>query len=671
MNEIQSAGNGAMTTPRTGGVIAGADLLARERLPVNILIVDDEPRNLSVIETILESPDYRLVRAVSPETALMELLTDEFALLILDVRLPGMTGFELAQIVRGRRKSANVPIIFLTAYYLEDLHVLEGYDAGAVDYLYKPINSAILRSKVRIFVELSRRQHHADEVNRALAAEVRSRRRAEDKLRELNNLLEERVAERTASLTSSTRRLRAVYDGTSEYMWLLTPDGTVIEANRSALEIAGTDLAGVAGKPFCETAWFALTPGAREAVSSAVASAAAGERHRFEMTNRTASGDARTIDISFRPLHDDAGNFVLTFSSALDITARVAAEQAVRGSERRFRAIIDELPAAVFTTDGDGLLTHYNPACLTVSGRTPVLGGDRWCIAWRLYRPDGTPLAHADSPMAIAMQTRKSLRGEEVILERPDGSRIFVTSHPTLLHDEAGGIVGGLDILVDITERRRYEEHIRKLLDEVDHRSKNILSVVQAIARQTAIANPSSFVTRFSERIQNLAASHDLLVKHRWQGIDILDLLHAQLGHFRDLIGDRIMLEGPPFSLTVAATQTLGIILHELATNAAKYGALSSSAGRVAIDWRAQHDGAAQLFTMSWVESGGPAAEAPRNRGFGSIVMKEMAESSLNGEVDLAFLPAGLSWRLRCPARKVLEDTANDASTADLAGARS
>lgn len=653
--------------PTPGDLVAGGWEL--ERPPVNILVVDDEPANINVIEAVLADPDYRLVAAASPEAALMELLAADFALLILDVRLPGMTGFELAQMVRGRRRTAAVPIIFLTAYYLEDLHVLEGYDCGAVDYLPKPINAAILRSKVQVFVELYRRQRRADEVSRMLAAEVTSRRRAEDKLRELNDALEARVAARTASLSSSMRRLRAVCDGASEYMWLLRPDGVLIEVNRSALEGAGTEPSSAVGRPFAQTPWFVLTPGASDAVDAAVAAAAAGERPRLQMTIATVTGAARTIDMSLRPLYDDTGAFVLIFASALDVTARLAAEQAVRQSERRFRDIIDELPAAVFTVDAEGVLNHYNPACLAVSGRTPVLGDDRWCIALRLYRPDGTALSHDHSPMAIAMRTGRSRRGEEIILEHPDGRRVFVTSHPTILRDDDDRIVGGLDILVDITDRRRYEEHIRMLLDEVDHRSKNILSVVQAIARQTVIANPGTFVARFSERIQNLAVSHDLLVKNRWQAISIFDVLHTQVGHFNDLLGGRIMLAGPPFSLTVAATQTLGIILHELATNAAKYGALSVPAGRIEIGWQARHVAGRDLFTMTWVECGGPPVVAPATTGFGAVVMKDMAEASLDGEVALEFLPAGLRWHLACPAHKVLGDmTAGDRVAGDVTG---
>src|SRR5215475_7863705 len=117
--------------------------------PVNILIVDDEPKNLTVLEAILDDPGYRLVRAGSAEQALLALLADEFALLILDIRMPGVTGFELAQMIKARKKTANVPIIFVTAYYDEDQHIIEGYQTGAVDYVKKPVNPAMLSSKVR------------------------------------------------------------------------------------------------------------------------------------------------------------------------------------------------------------------------------------------------------------------------------------------------------------------------------------------------------------------------------------------------------------------------------------------------------------------------------------------------------------------------------------------
>ena len=134
---------------------------------VNILIVDDEPKNLTVLESVLDDPSYRLIRANSGEQALLALMAHEFAVLVLDVRMPGMTGFELAAIVKERKKTARIPIIFLTAYYNEDQHMMEGYGSGAVDYLHKPVNPGVLRSKVAVFAELHRKERALHEANRA------------------------------------------------------------------------------------------------------------------------------------------------------------------------------------------------------------------------------------------------------------------------------------------------------------------------------------------------------------------------------------------------------------------------------------------------------------------------------------------------------------------------
>jgi signal transduction histidine kinase len=179
--------------------------VAEGNAPINILIVDDEPKNLTVLETVLDDPEYRLVRAHSADEALLALVAEQFALLILDIRMPGMTGFELAQVIKERKKTARVPIIFLTAYYSEDQHVLEGYDTGAVDYLHKPVNPSILRSKVAVFAELHRKSRDVALANLALLDEVAERRHAEEQLRELNETLEQRVTERTELLREADR----------------------------------------------------------------------------------------------------------------------------------------------------------------------------------------------------------------------------------------------------------------------------------------------------------------------------------------------------------------------------------------------------------------------------------------------------------------------------------
>lgn len=189
---------------------------------INILIVDDEPKNLTVLETVLDDPGYRLVRAESADQALLALVVEEFALLILDIRMPGMTGLELAKMIKERKKTARVPIIFLTAYYNEDQHVLEGYGTGAVDYLHKPVSPAILRSKVAVFAELHRMSREFTTANRILLAEVAERRRAEEQLRELNESLEQRVTERTESLKKAKSAAEAATKAKDQFIAVLS-----------------------------------------------------------------------------------------------------------------------------------------------------------------------------------------------------------------------------------------------------------------------------------------------------------------------------------------------------------------------------------------------------------------------------------------------------------------
>jgi PAS domain S-box-containing protein len=212
--------------------------------------------------------------------------------------------------------------------------------------------------------------------------------------------------------------------------------------------------------------------------------------------------------------------------------------------------------------------------------------------------------------------------------------------------------------VADITERKEREEQVELLMREVSHRAKNMLSVVDAIAHQTASKNPDDFIKRFSERIQALSANQDLLVRSDWSGVDIEDLTCAQLAHFEDLVGSRIVVDGAKLRLNPASAQAIGLALHELATNAGKYGALSTDGGRVDVHWGIEDD----TLSMSWTERDGPSVSAPRRRGFGTMVMEAMTARSLDGEVKLDYAPSGLTWRLTCPAANALESGVNDST---------
>jgi PAS domain S-box-containing protein len=233
-----SAGK-AQVSPPSDPASSSTSMSGLDDAPINILIVDDEPKNLTVLETVLNDPCYRLVRAESVDEALLALIVEEFALLILDIRMPGMTGFELAQMIKERKRTAHVPIIFLTAYYNEDQHVLEGYGTGAVDYLHKPVNPGILRSKVSVFADLYRRTRECGLANRALLAEVAERRRVEEQLRVLNDTLEQRVTERTDALRESEQRFRQLADSMPQMVWTARRDGYLDYYNARWFEFTG------------------------------------------------------------------------------------------------------------------------------------------------------------------------------------------------------------------------------------------------------------------------------------------------------------------------------------------------------------------------------------------------------------------------------------------------
>ena len=502
----------------------GAD---NHELPINILIVDDESKNLTVLETVLNDLSYRLVRAGSADEALLALIADEFALLILDVRMPGMSGFELAQMIKSRRKTADVPIIFLTAYYNEDQHVIEGYDTGAVDYLLKPLNPAILRSKVAVFADLHRARRKSAMANLALLSEVRERRLAQDELRALNVSLEQRVTDRTNALMRT----------------------------RTALTESG-------------------------------------ERYRS------------------------------LFEGSLD---------------------------AIFSIDCDGHFTSANPAALTLIGRTLAQLKESYFLD---YCAD-------EQKLLVARTFRATLVGRcsttmDIVVVPANGKRrdLRISAVPTTVD----GVVAGLSCIArDITESKRAEEHTKLLTAEVNHRAKNLLSVVQAIALVTAkSADPTTFAQIFSERIRGLAASQDLLVRNEWKGVDVGDLVRAQLFHFHDLFGTRVCLVGEPVALRPEASQGIGLALHELGTNAAKYGALSNSKGVVTISWQILTN-PEPTFLLCWSEMGGPPVNPPTRSGFGQTVTGRMVEWAVDGKVALDFRASGLVWSVVAPVTTTLQ----------------
>ncbi|TKW62010.1 MAG: PAS domain S-box protein [Blastochloris viridis] len=248
-----------------------------------------------------------------------------------------------------------------------------------------------------------------------------------------------------------------------------------------------------------------------------------------------------------------------------------------------------------------------------------------------------------------ALESGNMMRGE--IKAVIDGQTRWYDLSIAPLKNRAGVIVGLTGAVIDISERKGWEQHLRLLMRELTHRSKNLLAVIQAMARQTArhSGTVEEFIDRFGARLHALAGSHDLLVQESWQRASIGELITSQLGHYSDLIGTQIVVDGPQIYLNPDAAQNLGMALHEMATNAVKYGALSTPKGKVSIDWAWKGSGAKRVLRLSWKETGGPAVQAPQRRGFGSQVIERNLNRALGATVKLDYAAKGFRADMELP----------------------
>ena len=364
---------------------------------------------------------------------------------------------------------------------------------------------------------------------------------------------------------------------------------------------------------------------------------------------RPDDGQVRWIFGRGRIFRDISGTPVRYAGVDIDITDRKRTEEALRESEERYRTLIENANDLVFTLDLDFRITSANPAVKSLLG----------------YAPEeliGTPLSQYVPPEQLAKHRdmlRRKLSGatgatryEMQVIAR-DGQVRTLDTNSRLSIDRDGKANAIHAIARDITERKKYEEHLSFTTRELSHRTKNVLAVVLAMVRQIGkqTASFEQFEERFSGCIKALAFCHDLLVESDWQGADLRSLIALQVAPFGGLEDKKIVATGPAITLSPQATQLIGLALHELATNAAKHGALTVPAGTVTIEWqRANANGATRLC---WREQYGPRVKPPTRRGFGHTVLERMA-ASLGGDVSLEFRPEGLRWGLVLDAMHIV-----------------
>lgn len=342
-------------------------------------------------------------------------------------------------------------------------------------------------------------------------------------------------------------------------------------------------------------------------------------------------------------------------ANLLDALLRSDAEAALRERDaqlaealRRLNAILDNATVSVFLMDERQQCAYMNAAAEKLTGYSlaETLGRPLHDVIHHT-RPDGRPYPLAECPIDRAFPKRAQTQGEEVFVHR-DGSFYPVAFTASPILDDASRTIGTIIEVQDITARKAAEAQQNLLMREIDHRSRNVLSVVQSLVRMTRSDDPEAFKRLVSSRIEALARAQASLAASSWQGASLQELV-------RDAVAataspDRVTLEGQDLLLAADQVQPLSMIIHELATNAVKYGALSAGAGAVRVSWSAS-DG--RLRDLTWRETGGPSVEPRRQEGFGSRLLKALArqlQAALETEWRREGLVVRLAFRLPPPA---------------------
>ncbi|MEH2546540.1 PAS domain S-box-containing protein [Bradyrhizobium sp. AZCC 2262] len=353
-------------------------------------------------------------------------------------------------------------------------------------------------------------------------------------------------------------------------------DGIIRTWNSGAQRLFGYSAGEAIGKPVT----ILFPPGSEDEEPGILARVRDGERiHHYETVRRRKDGSLLDISLTVSPVRDGAGRIVGASKIARDITDRKEAERKLRESEQRLSELLAAIPAAIYTTDAQGKVTYFNEAAAEFSGRTPVLGSDEWCVTWKLFLPDGTPLPHDQCPMAVALKEGRAVRGAEAVAERPDGTRVPFIPFPTPLRDSSGKINGAINMLVDISERRQAETQQRLLLDELNHRTKNNMQMLQSLlfsaARTAHSEEARKVLNEASARIAAMAAAQRVLYgRSDASRFDAKEFLPAVCQTIRQLLPPEARIEcGAAHGvLSNDVAMPLALILNELLTNAVKHG---------------------------------------------------------------------------------------------------
>jgi PAS domain S-box-containing protein len=451
-------------------------------------------------------------------------------------------------------------------------------------------------------------------------------------------------------LQQSQAFLQAIVDATPECIKVVTEDGSLMQMNEAGLAmIEAHSMDHVRDACVFEL----VAPEHREVWKANHQRVCNGEQLSWTFDVIGLAGARINMETHAVPLRLPDGRKA-HLAVTHNITQRMKDEQTLRESERHLSELLDRLAVAVYTTDAQGYLTFYNEAAVALWGYRPVVGKMQWCGSWKMQWPDGRELPHGECYMAAALRGENVVQGGEGFILRQDGSRIPFAAYPAALRNAKGHITGAVNMCVDISRHKQAEAQQRALINELNHRVKNTLMTVQSIGTYS-LRNAqveTHFRETFSARLMALSKAHDLLTHQQWQGTRLKAVIEQEVAPYAEQGGaERVQLSGDDHDLEPREALTLAMVFHELMTNAAKYGALSSPEGHLQLGWHVGEDEASGLpcLNLDWKERDGPRVSTPSAKGFGSRLIERSITRELKGHVLTTFAPEGAECHLSIP----------------------
>jgi PAS domain S-box-containing protein len=431
-------------------------------------------------------------------------------------------------------------------------------------------------------------------------------------------------------------KFEALFNQSGIFEGIMDLDGTLREANDLALAWCGYRREEVLGRLFWETPWWRGSEAVKAQIRLAAEKAAAGFVFREELPYWVADGSERVVDFAMHPIRDQSGAVMFLHPTGIDVTERKRIGAALRDNEARLgwlAAIVESSDDAIVSKDLDGIITSWNAGAERIFGFT---------AAEAVGQPITIVIPHdrLDEERTILTRIRRGERIEhfETVRQRKNGSLIAISLTVSPIKDAAGVTVGASKIARDITEQKRAQEQIKTLAREAEHRAKNLLANVQATVKLSRAATPEELKEAIEGRIQALANVHSLFVESRWIGAELTSIAAQELAPYSAKGEGRVRIAGPQVLLEPNIAQSIAVALHELATNAAKYGALSSADGRVELTWTHAADG---RLDLRWVETGGPRTQPPTRQGFGTRIVRQMS-AQMKGDARFDWRSEGL-----------------------------